>query len=332
MSSRLSKTVSADEAGVRLDRYLSTFEEVSSRSKAAKIIADGGVTVNGELAKASRLLEPADHVEVVLPDARPSGLTKYDFALDIVHEDADVIVIDKPAGLVVHPAAGHDGDTLVNALVAHAKDLSMGFGEDRPGIVHRLDKETSGLLVVAKNDRAHRSLVEQFQNRSIHRLYQAVALGEMSSSGGTIQSYLARHPTDRKKFASVLGEDRKVQRDAEPAPAVGKWAITDYRRLAKKNGLSFLELKLRTGRTHQIRVHLSEMGYPLAGDKTYGADRKAKTLASARVRAQVLGLERFLLHARELGFTHPVTSQRLQFSREWPERDLAQLKQWGLLP
>lgn len=332
MSSHLAKKVSEDEVGLRLDKFISGFEGVASRSRAARMIDENLVKVNGKLERSSYLLEIDDLVELTMPQARSVGIAKYDFKLDIVHEDPDVLVVNKPAGLVVHPAAGHNEDTLVNALVAHTKDLSMGFGEDRPGIVHRLDKETSGLLVIAKNDRAHRSLVEQFQNRSIHRLYQAVALGEMSSSGGTIQSYLARHPVDRKKFASILGEDRKIRRTEEPVPEIGKWAITDYRRLAKGHGLSFLELKLRTGRTHQIRVHLSEMGYPLAGDHVYGAEKKAKTLASVNIRAQVLGLERFLLHARELGFTHPVTGERLQFSQEWPEHDLARLKQWKFAP
>lgn len=331
-SSRLRKTVSPEDAGVRLDKYLCTFEDISSRSRAAKLIDEGRVTVNGQSAKASLVVLAGEQVEVDLPLGKPAGLTRFEFALDILHEDADVLVVDKPAGLVVHPAAGHHGDTLVNALVAHTKDLSMGFGEDRPGIVHRLDKETSGLLVVAKNDRAHHSLVEQFQARTIHRLYQAVVLGEMTSAEGTIQSYLARHPNDRKRFASVIGHDRKIQRTPEPASPIGKWAMTDYRRLGRNKGLSFVELRLRTGRTHQIRVHLSEMGHPLVGDDTYGADKKTKSVPSVRIREQIADLRRFLLHARELGFTHPVSGERLQFTREWPAADFALIKEWGFAP
>lgn len=322
-------TVPPEAAGVRLDKFLSTLEEIGSRARATKLIDDSMVKVDGKDAKASSILKSGEIIDVTFPEPKKANLERYEIALEILHEDADVIVVDKPAGLVVHPAAGHHGDTLVNALVAHAKDLSMGFGEDRPGIVHRLDKETSGLLVVAKNDRAQNSLAEQFRERSIHRLYQAVVFGELQPPAGTVQSHLARAPNERKRFASIRGADRKIQRTENPVPGIGKWAITDYRTVRRGKGLSFVEIRLRTGRTHQIRVHLSELGHPLIGDSLYGADRRIKSLESIRVREQIESLDRFFLHARELGFTHPTTGERLTFAREWPAKEYALLREWG---
>ncbi|MBX3040466.1 MAG: RluA family pseudouridine synthase [Bdellovibrionaceae bacterium] len=324
-----SQTVESDGAGVRLDKWLSAWPEISSRSRAALLIDEHQVFVNSHPGKASLLLKVGDLVTVSFPQARESELKPMAMSLDLLFEDRDLLVVNKPSGLVVHPAAGHAADTLVNALVAHTDDLAMGFGEERPGIVHRLDKETSGLLVVAKNDATQAALATQFQERSIHRLYQAVCHGEIAKLNGRIESYLARHPTDRKRFASVLGSDRKIIRDAANPPAIGKWAATTFKRLAIKHGMSFLELKLETGRTHQIRVHLSELGHPLVGDSTYGADRRIKSIPSVGVREQIQHLNRFFLHARELGFTHPRTGERMMFKTEWPDPARGLLNQWG---
>ena len=198
----------------------------------------------------------------------------------------------------------------------------MKFGENRPGIVHRLDKETSGILVVAKNDRAHENLTQQFKDRTTHRIYYAVCIATPNPAKGVIESYLARHPHDRKKYATVVG------RDADGS--VGKWAITNYEVLKSNSGLSYCKLKLETGRTHQIRVHLSEKRSPIAGDILYGADKKIKSIPSKHVQEQVRNLNRFLLHAAELGFNHPTTNKPMSFSKDWPEEIRPLLSAWGL--
>lgn len=327
----LSFNCTDEMAGLRLDKALAQRSEIETRSRAAHLIEEGLVQVNGYKAKASQVLKSGDHIEIHLPEPEPTDLVPYDFPLDILFEDEHLIVINKPSGLVVHPAAGHAQDTLVNALLHHTKDLSMKFGEQRPGIVHRLDKETSGVLVVAKNDQAHEKLTQQFKERSIHRIYYAVGIGLPKPPKGQVQSYLARHPVDRKKYASVLGSDRKIQTTRSPEPSMGKWAVTHYELLKSHGGLSYFRLKLETGRTHQIRVHLSEKGAPIAGDDLYGADKRIKSIESKKTQSDVKDLQRFLLHAAELGFTHPITGKDLFFSKEWPEDILALLKSWGLV-
>ena len=315
--------------GLRLDKALALRPEIETRSRASHLIEEGLVVVNGRPAKASSVLKQGDQIEVQIPDPEPTELIAYDFPLEILFEDDDVIVINKPSGLVVHPAAGHVQDTLVNALIHHSKNLSMKFGERRPGIVHRLDKETSGILVVAKNDRAHEKLTAQFKERSIHRIYFAVCVGSIKPANGVIQSYLTRHPGDRKKYASVLGKDRKIQAERSPEPSIGKWAVTNYEVLAARSGLLYCKLKLETGRTHQIRVHLSEKGAPIAGDSLYGADKKIKGIESKQIQIEVKSLNRFLLHAAELGFTHPTTGEKLFFSQDWPSNVKPLLQSWG---
>lgn len=327
---KIELTASAEWAGLRLDKALAQIEEVGTRSRAAHLIDSSSVTLNGKIAKSSTTLKENDRIEIHLPEPTPTDLQPYDLKLDVLFEDEDLIVINKPSGLVVHPAAGHAQDTLVNALLAHTEDLSMKFGEERPGIVHRLDKETSGIIVVAKNDKAHESLTQQFKERSTHRIYYAVSLGTAKNLSGTIRSFLARHPVDRKKYSSVLGEDRKPLQDKENPPEVGKWAVTHYEVLKRKSGLTYLKLKLETGRTHQIRVHLSESGLPIAGDTLYGADKKIKTLESRSTQEDMRNLERFLLHAAELAFTHPRTQERMSFKKDWPDEVLELLKKWGL--
>jgi 23S rRNA pseudouridine1911/1915/1917 synthase len=326
----LSFVCADDMVGLRLDKALALHSEIKTRSRAAHLIEGERVLINGKLGKASLVLKPGDRIEVSLPDPTPTELLPYDFPLEILFEDEDIIVINKPSGLVVHPAAGHFQDTLVNALLFHTKNLSMKFGEQRPGIVHRLDKETSGVLVVAKNDEAHEKLTEQFRSRSVHRIYFAVCVGQLRPSQGTVQSYLARHPVDRKRYASLLDEDRKIQRTREPQPELGKWAVTHYETLTAHGGLSLCRLKLETGRTHQIRVHLSEAGAPIAGDTVYGADKKIKSVAAKKVQADLKGLNRFLLHAAELGFTHPRTGAAFSFQVPWPEDMTKLIHSWGL--
>lgn len=316
--------------GLRLDKALALVQDIGTRSRAAHLIESSAVLLNGKPAKASASVKENDLIEVTLPPAEPTELQPYDLKLDVLFEDEDLIVINKPAGLVVHPAAGHAHDTLVNALISHTEDLSMKFGEERPGIVHRLDKETSGIIVVAKNDKAHEALTAQFKERSTHRIYYAVCVGTARTLSGTIKSFLARHPVDRKRYASVLGDDRKPLQDPEDPPLVGKWAVTHFEVLARKGGLSYLKLKLETGRTHQIRVHLSENGLPIAGDTLYGADKKVKNVESRSTQEDIRNLPRFLLHAAELAFTHPRTLERMSFRQDWPDDIGVLLKKWGL--
>lgn len=328
----LNLTASEEMHGLRLDKALSVVTEVGNRSRAGHLIEAGAVVVNGHTGKASLKVKMGDVIVIHFPEVESSSLQSYDFKLEILFEDADVIVINKPSGLVVHPAAGHAHDTLVNALLSHTKDLSMKFGEERPGIVHRLDKETSGIIVVAKNDKSHESLTGQFKERSIDRVYYAVGigLGSSRSPSGTFKSFLARHPVDRKRYSSVLDENKKPLQDPDFAPSIGKWAVTHFELLQRKSNLSYLRLKLETGRTHQIRVHLSENGMPIAGDNVYGADRKIRTIEAKSTQEEVRGLKRFLLHAAELGFTHPRTQERMHFTKDWPEDILTLLKKWGL--
>ncbi|WP_253696522.1 RluA family pseudouridine synthase [Bdellovibrio sp. HCB117] len=328
---KINVTATSDMHGLRLDKALALIEDVGTRSRASHLIDASAVLLNGKIAKASVSVKEGDQIEITLPEPVPTELQPYDLKLDILFEDDDLIVINKPAGLVVHPAAGHAHDTLVNALIAHTEDLSMKFGEERPGIVHRLDKETSGVIVIAKNDKAHESLTAQFKERSTHRIYYAVAIGTARTlSSGTIKSFLARHPTDRKRYASVLDDERRPYVDKDDPPSLGKWAVTHYEVLNRKSGLSYLKLKLETGRTHQIRVHLSENGLPIAGDVLYGADKKTKNIEARETQESIRGLNRFLLHAAELGFTHPRTQERMFFQQDWPEDILTLIKKWGL--
>lgn len=316
--------------GLRLDKALALLPEIETRSRASHLIENNLVQVNGKDVKSSQALKANDQIDIILPAPAPTSLQAFDLKLDVLFEDEDVIVINKPAGLVVHPAAGHAHDTLVNALISHTDDLSMKFGEERPGIVHRLDKETSGIIVVAKNDKAHESLTTQFKERSTHRIYYAVSIGTARTLSGTIKSFLARHPVDRKRYASVLDRDRHVLADPNDPPEIGKWAVTHYEVLSRKSGLSYLKLKLETGRTHQIRVHLSENQLPIAGDALYGADKKVKSVEQRQIQEDLKGLPRFLLHAAELGFTHPRTKERMFFQQDWPEDILSLIKKWGL--
>jgi 23S rRNA pseudouridine1911/1915/1917 synthase len=290
--------------GVRLDRALASHPEIKTRSRAEKLIADGRVTLSGKMVKASYKCRAGDCFAIDFPELKASTLEPWNFPLDILFEDPHLLVVNKPAGLVVHPSYGHHTQTLVHALLHHTRDLSIGFNQQRPGIVHRLDKETSGLLVVAKTDTAHEHLSQQFRARTVRRLYWALAHGKFDKPSGTQTTFLGRHPVDRKRFASG---------------SIGKRAVTHYRVLGLSKAISHLECRLETGRTHQIRVHLSELGHPIIGDKLYGATPRLKTLPHSELKRSLLAMTRIGLHARELGFVHPVTSEQLFFSVDWPE-------------
>ena len=305
-------TIPEESSGQRIDKALASCPEVETRSQASRLIALGHVYFNGEVVKASRPVVAGEVFDLQIPVEQGTELTPYEFPLDIHYEDDQLIVVNKPAGLVVHPAYGHLNDTLVNALLHHTSDLSMGFDEKRPGLVHRIDKDTSGLLVIAKNDQAQRFLAMQFQRKTTHRIYWAVTFGVPKNREGTIKSFLRRHPDDRKRVASVP--------EAKPGEEQqGKHSITHYKVLREHpSGLAWIELRLETGRTHQIRVHLSETGHPIVGDETYGGMKRAKNLKSVVLRDMILNMKRFALHATELGFTHPVTHKRMNFKVDWP--------------
>lgn len=329
--STLKFDATAEMLDLRLDKAISLHPEIKNRSRATYLLESGMVLVNGKAAKPSSKLRLGDSIEITFPDPQANKMASYDFPLDILFEDEDIIVVNKPPGLVVHPAAGHAQDTLVNALLMHTKNLSMKFGEERPGIVHRIDKDTSGLLVIAKNDEAHENLMLQFKERTTHRVYYAVALGHAKNLSGTYQSWLARHAIDRKRYSSVVDKEKKIIRDPDAASEIGKWAVTHYETLSRKSGLSYLKMQLETGRTHQIRVHLAEDGLSIAGDHVYGSDKKIGKAEAKQTKEDLRALKRFLLHAGELGFTHPRTGKRLNFTVEWPAADLKLIKAWGLL-
>lgn len=286
--SRIELTVNQD--GVRADKYISEHAEIS-RSLAANLLEKGICTVNGKPCGKNVRLKLGDAVEAELPEAEELEISAENIPLDIVYEDGDLLVVNKPKGMVVHPAPGHCSGTLVNALMYHCKDSLSGInGVIRPGIVHRIDKDTSGLLIVAKNDGAHNGLAEQIKSHSFTRRYEAVVLGGVKENG-VVDAPLARHRTDRKKMAVDFG---------------GREARTHFVVLENCGRYSHLRLTLETGRTHQIRVHMAYIGHPVAGDPVYG-DGKPKWL------------EGQCLHAREIGFVHPTTGENLFFTSELPD-------------
>lgn len=312
----------SQQLGIRLDKFISTLPEVGSRNRGEFLITEGLVTVNKKIRKSSYLLCFGDVIEVELPQPEPSDLQPLNAPLNIVFEDEFLLVINKPSGLVVHPAAGHTSDTLVNILLYHRPEITVGLDQLRPGIVHRLDKETSGLLVIAKDSKTQTDLMTQFKNRTTHRIYYAVVSRRPKNESGRIESIIARHPTDRKKFSSIKEKDSSI----------GKWAATNYQVLGSLNNeVSYLSLKLETGRTHQIRVHLSELGHPLIGDLPYGFKPKESYFKSLSCKKFLSQCERVMLHAAELGFRHPATYQAMNFKVDWPEPEKNFLKELGFL-
>jgi 23S rRNA pseudouridine1911/1915/1917 synthase len=297
--------VPPEAAGQRLDWVLSRQPGIASRAMAQRLIREQRVRVNGAAAEADLKLRAGDAIDYVIPPPQPVSTPAQAGALDILYEDAALIVVDKPPGLSMHPGPGHPDGTLVNYLLAHCADLSGIGGALRPGIVHRLDMDTSGIVVVAKTDAAHLGLAAQFKAHTVDRTYLALVLGRPMDGKGTIDLPLGRHRTHRVRRA--VSEHGKR--------AVTHWWIEQ--RLAP---LCLLRLKLETGRTHQIRVHLAAQGWPVVGDPLYGGAARLKGLALApEAKATLLAFRRQALHAAELGFTHPVTGQRLQFSSPLPE-------------
>lgn len=293
-------------AGLRLDIGLVQSGLVESRSQGQKLLDDGKAWVNHKYEKASYRLQIGDVLEIEVWEPVDLELLPYDFPLNVIYEDDDLIVINKPAGLVVHPAYGHTQDTLINALLFRKTQLAPSTDAFRPGLVHRIDKGTSGLLVLAKNESTHRHLALQFQKKTIHRRYWALCFNERKVISGTFKSYLVRDPQHRKRFMST--DD-----------SVGKWAITHYHTLKENKDFCLYELKLETGRTHQIRVHLSTAGNPIVGDDLYNGLNRARNLKNQTLKELILNMTRFALHARELGFHHPTRNEVLNFSAPLPE-------------
>ncbi len=294
-------TLSADQAGWRLDRALAATFPLLSRERLKALVSAGAVTLAGQAVRDPALkVKGGEAVGLSVPAPRPAGARAQAIALDIRFEDPHLLVVDKPAGLVVHPAAGNPDGTLVNALLHHCAGRLSGIGGvARPGIVHRIDKDTSGLLVVAKTDRAHAGLADQFRQHSIGRRYLALVAGVPAPPAGRIETNLARSPVNRQKVAVV-------------APPRGKHAVTHYRLLESLAGAALVECRLETGRTHQVRVHMAHIGHPLLGDPVYGQGRMGNKLKD-------MGFRRQALHAAGLTFRHPVTKEILSFESRLPD-------------
>ena len=283
----------SDSPGERLDLFLVRMQPELTRSHVQKLIEGGSVLVEGKQRKANFKLRGMEEVELSLPEPDPVEILPEELPLDILYEDSDIIVINKARGMTVHPAAGISRGTLVNGLLFHCRDLSGINGKLRPGIVHRLDKDTSGVMVAAKNDRAHMSLAEQISSKSAHRVYQAVVYGNISEPSGVIEGAIGRDPSNRKRMAVVREH--------------GKPAVTEFRVLERFGGYTLVECRLRTGRTHQIRVHMTKIGHPLVGDPKYGT------------RKHPFAIKGQALHSCSLTLRHPVTEEEMYFSAPMPE-------------
>ena len=283
-----------DRSGERLDAALARLVPELSRSQAQRLIEQGAVTCGGRPVKKNEKLLPGDTLTLTLPEVQETALEGQEIPLDVCYEDADVIVVNKPKGLVVHPAPGHPDGTLVNALLAHCGDSLSGIGgERRPGIVHRIDKDTSGLIIAAKNDFAHASLAAQLKDHSLARTYVCIVCGNIREDSGVIDAPIGRHPADRKKMAVTEKNSRG--------------AVTHWRVLERFGGYTLVECRLETGRTHQIRVHMAYRGHPILGDMVYGHKKPE------------LGQDSQCLHARELTFVHPRTGEHVTVSCGLPE-------------
>lgn len=294
--------VPEEDAGTRLDAFLASHIEGWSRARLQRLIEDGDVLVNGRTAKASYKLRANDEIEAELTALPATSFLPEDTPVDVVYEDDDLIVVNKPAGIVVHPGAGAKTGTLANALAFHFQKLSTAGGSARPGIVHRLDKGTSGLLLVAKTEQAHEHLADQFRAREVFKSYVALVHGQVERDRGEIDEPIARDPRHRTRMAIVRS---------------GRSALSIYRARERFARFTLIDVELKTGRTHQIRVHLSWLKHPVVGDETYGSGRD-NTVADPVIRSQIGKLGRQFLHAEKLGFTHPKSGKRLNFTSPLP--------------
>ncbi|MBQ5918749.1 MAG: RluA family pseudouridine synthase [Lachnospiraceae bacterium] len=285
--------VSDEDDLVRIDKYITEAGFDLTRSRIQGLISDGNITVNDKNVKANYKVRENDVIKILIPDAVPVDIPAEDIPLNIVYEDDDLLIVNKPKGMVVHPAPGHYTGTLVNALMYHCKDKLSGInGELRPGIVHRIDMDTTGLLVICKNDKAHNFIADQLKEHSITRKYQAIVYNAFKDEEGTIEGNIGRHPNDRKKMTITPN---------------GKEAITHYKVLKNLGKYTLIECQLETGRTHQIRVHMTSINHPLLGDEVYGPKNCPYNLQGQ------------VLHAKTLGFIHPTTKEYVEFDSELPE-------------
>lgn len=313
MTEVLLLTIKAGDAGLRLDSFLASQLSDLSRTRAQRAIVDGDILVNDRVVKPSYKLCEDDQIEIDLPEPPPVELIPEAIPLNIVFEDDHLIVIDKPAGMVVHPGAGIDSGTLAHALVYHFNSLSGSAGLTRPGIVHRLDKETSGLLVVAKNDVAHERLSDQFRDRQVTKVYLALVFGRVSKDRGEIEARIGRSRHHRTRMAVLTG-------------GAGRTALSLYEVAERFQDFTLLRVQIKTGRTHQIRVHLAHIGHPVVGDSSYGGGRE-NSIREVPIRHAVQALGRQFLHSSELVFNHPATGERLEFSSPLPSELKALLAQ-----
>jgi 23S rRNA pseudouridine1911/1915/1917 synthase len=297
-------TINETETGKRLDTFLAAQLADISRTRLQRAIEEGDVLVNERAVKPSYKLRNGDQIEIDLPEPPPLELLAEAIPLRIIHEDDDLIVIDKPAGMVVHPGAGIESGTLANALAYHFNELSETAGRIRPGIVHRIDKETSGLLVVAKNDVAHLKLSEQFHDRKVFKMYVALCYGRVSQSIGDIEANIGRSPHNRFKMAVLRG-------------GAGRHAHTIFQVVDRYTEFSLLKVQIKTGRTHQIRVHLAHIGHPVVGDALYGQGRD-NTIRDTVMKREIRRLNRHFLHAAELEFAHPHSGDLMKFASPLP--------------
>jgi 23S rRNA pseudouridine1911/1915/1917 synthase len=298
--------VTEEAAGQRIDSFLASRLSEISRTRIRRAIEDGDVIVGERTVKPSYRLRAGDQIEIDLPDPPAAHVAAEKIPLKILYEDADLIVIDKTAGMVVHPGAGVESGTLVNALVYHFNELSQKAGRVRPGIVHRIDKETSGLLVVAKNDLAHERLSDQFRDRLVFKLYVALCYGRLSRERGEIDAPIGRSPHNRTRMAVLRG-------------GAGRTAHTLFEVADRFQQFTLLkvQIKIKTGRTHQIRVHLAHIGHPVVGDATYGGGRE-NSILDPRIKRGIKGLGRHFLHSAQMAFAHPRTGERLEFASPLP--------------
>jgi 23S rRNA pseudouridine1911/1915/1917 synthase len=305
--------VSEKHHGMRLDLFLSETHLHLSRSRAKNLVEKHLILLNQRPTKPSAHVKSGDVISGLLPETRPLSLKPEPLPLTILYEDPSIVVIDKPAGMVVHPAYGNPSGTLVNALLYHCKDLNGINGVLRPGIVHRLDKDTSGVMVVAKEDQAFHHLTKQFKNRTVEKVYLAIVYGKFGSSDGIIDSAIGRHPSERKRMST------RTKR--------GRTAVTRWKKVEEFDGWTLLEIFPHTGRTHQIRVHLSSIGHPVLGDPLYGKRGRPGAIRDPVLKECVRRINRQALHAQRLRFTHPRTEERVQFVSSVPQ-DMRDVLSW----